>query len=172
MNELTEIGKVTKPQGLKGEMKVQSFSNNPQRFLEYSYVYLGEQQVKTKVLSSRIRNGFAYIMLDGINSIEEAEKYRNQFISIDKSQLPALDDGEYFIADLVGCTVFDDTGAQLGVVTEVNDYGMADIITLKQGTKKEISFPFLERVISSVDVVNKKIVVKSQEFSEVSVYED
>ena len=97
MNDLTEIGKITKPQGLKGEIKVQPLSNNPERFLNYKYIYLGKDCNKTNVINVRTQGGFVYMMIEGVNSIDDAELLRNQLIYIDKSQLPKLEEDEYFV---------------------------------------------------------------------------
>lgn len=173
MNDLTEIGKITKPQGLKGEIKVQPLSNNPERFLNYKYIYLGKDCVKTNVINVRTQGGFVYMMIEGVNSIDDAELLRNQLIYIDKSQLPKLEEDEYFITDLIGCKVCDENNQELGVITDIDNYGVVDIITIKnKATKKEILFPFLDRVINSVDIDNKIIVIKNKEFDEVKVDED
>jgi len=173
MNELTEIGKITKPQGLKGELKVQALSNNLERFLKYEYIYLGQDYIKTPILNARAQGGFVYLFLDGVNSIEDAEKLRNQLIYIDKSQLPELEEGEYFITDLIGCKVYDQDGKELGEITDIDNYGVVDTITIKNiQTKKEILFPFLDRVIQLVDINNKTIIIKNKEFDEVKVDEN
>ena len=173
MNELTEIGKITKPQGLKGELKVQALSNNLERFLNYKYVYLGQEYAKTSVINARVQGGFVYLVLDGINSIDDAERLRNQLIFIDKSQLPKLDEDEYFISDLIGCVVCDENNKELGVVTDIDNFGVVDTITIKnKETKKEILFPFLDRVIDFVDINNKIITIKNKEFDEVRVDEN
>lgn len=172
MDELVEIGVITKPQGLKGELKVQSISQNAERFLPLEYIYLSPNQ-KHNILKSRVQNGFAYIIIEGVNSVEEAEKLRNKLVYIERSQLPKLDENEYYVRDLMNCAVKLDNGEYLGDVIDISDYSSVDNITIRNSqTHKEIIFPFLNQIISNIDLDKKEIVVKQKEFDEVRVDED
>lgn len=172
MDELVEIGTITKPQGLKGELKIQLISPNAEHFLPLKYIYLYPNQ-KHNILKSRFQSGFAYVILDGVNSVEEAEKLRNKLIYIDRSQLPTLDKDEYYFRDLMNCAVKFENGEYLGDVIDISDYSSVNNITIKNSqTHKEIIFPFLNQVISNVDLEKKEIIVKQKEFDEVRVDED
>lgn len=168
MDELIEIGIITKPQGLKGEIKVQAINPDLNRFLSYEYIYI--DTIKHSISKCRVQNGFVYLFLNEVNSIDEAEKLRNKKIYIDNTQLPILDNDEYYIRDLIGCDALLD-GDVLGQIVDVSDYSSVSTITI-QSKNGEILFPFLNSVIDNIDIANKVINLNKCEFEKVRVDED
>ncbi len=162
---MVEIAKILKPQGLKGEMKLDLFLKDEQTWKRIEKVLLCGTEYMVK--SIRFYKGFGYILLCGIDSIEKCEKYRNKCLFVDKSQLET-DQNEYLIDDLVGCELIDTNGKFVGVVDSVESYGGADIINIINcGAKR--SFPFLKAILIDVDVKNKKIVVDINRLKEVLI---
>ncbi len=161
------IGKIIKPQGIKGELKVLALTDTPEIFAGIKDVYIdGEEQ---KILSCRVADG-VYISLKGVADRNAAEEMRNKDIFADKSQLPE-EDGRWFISDILGCLVVLDDGGEVGTVMDVTSRGSTDIFTaVKNG--RSAMFPFLKELIVSVDLTKKRIVIKSKRFEEVVLYED
>ena len=172
MNDFTVIGKILKPQALKGEAKVSPITRDAMQFLTYKYLYIGEEHIKHDIDYCRMQDGFVIIKFHDINSAEMVDELRNELIYIDRSQLATLDSGEYFIQDLIGCEVVDNfNNTVFGVVTAVDEYSQVNTITMRKDNK-EFLFPFLDKVISDVDVDNKKIYVIKDKLMEVLVDEN
>lgn len=172
MNNYVCVGKVLKPQALKGELKVAVSMRNIQDFASYKYIYLGSEHLKYLVEKCRVQDGFVIVKLVDINDADSAETMRNKEVFIDRSQLASLAEDEYFVQDLVGLDVFTDAGAEaLGQVVGVDNFSSTDIITIKKDGK-EILFPFLASVVKAVDFEHKKMIVDEQKFEEVRVDED
>ena len=163
-----ELGKVLKPQGIKGELKVLPLSK-PEFLLEAKEITLDNKP--SRITKCSIREGYAYIMLDICSDRNTAETLRDAIVSADSENLSELEQGEYYFEDLIGCKVYNEKGEDLGEVIEVENYGTADIITIHKGFSS-IACPFLNDVFVDVDTKSKKIVVDSARFLEVTDYED
>ena len=162
---MIEIAKILKPQGLRGEMKISLYVHDLDFWNNLKTVYIDGHD--HDVVKFRYYKDFGYITLDDVANCEQAEMFRNISLFVPKEQIP-VNDGEYLISDLVNCAVVDETGSVVGYVESVEQYGSAYIINiLKQGGIR--SFPFLNEVIKSVDVANKKIVVFKNKLDEVLV---
>ncbi len=162
-----KIGEVLKPQGIKGEIKVRSLFDTPEEFSGISSIYVGENSYKIKAV--RVREGFVYLTLDGIIDINSAETLRGKTIEILRSDAPKLPEGRFYIDDLLGLDIIVD-GQKIGVLNQVLQYGSADIYSVKGD--KNLMFPALKKVIKSVDLSAKQIVLDGVEFQKVAVYEN
>ncbi len=162
---MVEIAKILKPQGLKGEMKLDLFLKDEQTWKKITQVRLSGTDYMVK--SIRFYKGFGYILLCGIDTIDIAEKFRNRCIFVDKSQLET-DKNEYLIDDLIGCELRDKLDNFVGVVESVECYGATNIINILNCGAMH-SFPFLKKVLVDVDVKNKKIVVDEEKLKEVMI---
>lgn len=172
MDNFVCVGKILKPQALKGEVKIAVSMQNLEDFLSYEYIYLGQDYAKFAVEKCRVHDGFIVAKLSGVNDANAAETLRNEQVFVEKTQLSPLDDGEYYIQDLVGLSVFsNDSSACFGQIVAVDNFSSSDIITMK-GESGEILFPFLESVVLDIDLKNGKMVVDTQKFKEVCVDEN
>ncbi len=162
------IGEVLKPQGIKGEIKVRSFFDVPEDFSGLSSLSI--DGVRYDIDGVRIREGFVYLRLRGVASIETAELLRGKILEIERESAPKLPDGRFYIEDILGLDVVDEDGARLGVLNDVNQYGSADIYSVKG--EKNFMFPALNSVIIKIDLDIGKIVLDSMELCKVAVYEN
>lgn len=164
-SELT-IGKVLKPHGLKGEVKIETFSSNPARFGSLKRLKL--DGVEYAVRSLRIEGAFGVLGLVGVDDADKAELLRGKMISALRDDLPKLEDGKYYLVDLLGLDVFV-SGDRIGELVDVLQYGSADVYVVKtqDGT---CSFPALKQLIKSVDLENGKMTLDDMVFARVVVY--
>lgn len=154
------VGKVLKPQGIKGEIKIKSVSPNPQRFKTLKKVFIKKETLKTYSIESvRVSDKFVFLKLLGINNREESEILRGCDILIDKSELIDLVANEYFVHDLIGCRVVTEDGLILGELIDVAQYSSNDVYVVKNDVGKEILIPAAKEVIKQVDITNKQIKV-------------
>ena len=166
--EKIEIARVLKPQGLKGEVKVKAYSGE-NSILKEGLTVLLKNGTELFVTKKRMQKGFYYLTFKGLDAIEKVESLRNEGLFVLKNQLDELDKDEYYIADLIGAYVYSKAGEFLGEIKEIENYGAADIYTLKN-KNKEVLFAFVEGLFESVDLENKKIIVNDKKLSEVIVW--
>ena len=99
------------------------------------------------------------LKLKGIETVEEAEKLRNCYLKIDRKDAIKLEEGQYFIADLLGLDVFLDTGEKLGILDDIFNNGSTDIYVVKNELGKQFLLPYIDEVIKNIDLENEKIIV-------------
>lgn len=159
------IGVVLKPQGIRGEIKIKSYTDSPADIKNFKTVYIGD--ISYKVLSCRVDSGVVYLALRGIADRDAAEALRGKNIEADREDAPELEEGTYYIVDIIGCEVFDEKGEKLGVIKDIAA-SATDVYTINNG-KKDILFPAVKGVVASVDIANKKLIVNKKRFYEVAV---
>lgn len=162
--ELT-IGKILKPQGIRGEVKVKPYTDFAEAFLGLKRIFLdGEER---KVLSVRIGSGAVFLGLKGVPDRNAAELLRGKDVVIPREEAPDPGEGRYYIADLLGSEIRTQEGEYLGELKEIRQ-AASDVYTLvKDG--KEILFPAVKGVIVELDPEEKKITVDKKRFLEVAV---
>ncbi len=171
MKKYLMIGQIVKPQGVRGEVKVAPATDDPERFCELPHVYLDEKGEKQlKVLSGRVREGYAFLTLEGISDRDQAEGLRNVFLYIDRENAVKLPEGRYYISDLIGMDVKDEAGNALGKLTDVFQAGGNDVYEVRGN--RVFRFPALKRALVSVDVENAVMVLDASELSRIAVYDD
>ncbi len=171
--DYVRIGLVAKPQGIRGEIKVNSLSDRLERFLELKYVFVEDKgkYLKYNVKGTRLGDGCAFLFLEKIYTRDEAEALRNKYICVDRQNAIKLPEGRYFIFDLIGCNVVTDTGEELGKLTEVMQPGANDVYVV-QGKNGEVLIPVVDSFVLDVNIDKKLITVKGDMLQEVAVYED
>lgn len=169
---MIEIAKVLKPQGIKGEVKVQLFSDNFDDFCGRGFAFLNQGGSYKRIAfgDARIEPPFVYLHIEGIESRNDAERIQGAFLYIDKEELPETQEGEYYIFDLIGLEVKDSSGKKLGKIKDVFQHGAADVYAVSG--EKSFMFPALKRVIKNVDLKSGVMVVDENALSEVAVYDD
>ncbi len=161
MNQYLELGQIVNVKGLKGEVKVNSFSENNERFEEVSEVILKlkSKQETYKIEKVGYHKSQVIIKFKNVNTVEEAEKLRNAIILIDRDVLGELPEGVYYIADLIGLDVYTEENEHLGKVDDIYNTGSNDIYVVKDELGKQKLLPGIDEVIKKVDLENKKIIV-------------
>ncbi len=161
MNDKLEIGQIVNTKGLKGEVKVNSFSESQNRFetidtilLKFKSEYKEYEIEKVSYSKNQV-----VLKLKGIDTIEQAEKLRNIFIYIYRSQLNELPEGTYYIADLIGLDVCLENGEKIGIVDDIFSTGSNDVYVVKDELGKQKLLPAIDEVLKEIDVENGKIIV-------------
>ncbi|MBA2654155.1 MAG: ribosome maturation factor RimM [Gammaproteobacteria bacterium] len=161
MNNQIAIGRFGSPYGIKGWVKVISYTDPTEKILEYLPWYIFKDNNKTpivKVNGKRHGNNLV-IQIPQCKDRDEAKTYTNLEIYIDKEQLPAPEKDEYYWIDLVGLTVFNCEGENLGRVERLFDTGANDVLLVKDEQAKERLIPYIDHVIIKVDLENQKLTV-------------
>lgn len=161
------IGEVLKPQGIRGELKVKTFTDTPQDVKAFGTVYIDDKPYK--ILSFRVGNdGAAYLGLRGIPDRNAAELFRGKKIEGAREDAPALEEGQYYIVDVIGLSCETEEGEFLGTVKDVAILS-SDVYTLEKNGKN-ILFPVVKGVIVKVNLDEKKLIVNKAIFDEIAVY--
>lgn len=150
------IGKVLRPHGNRGELKIYPLTTDPERFLKLEEVIMqsGNIDQHFKITSARVQKDIVLLALEGIETIDQAEKYRDWEVQIDRSEVPPLKEGWYYF-ELEGLQVYEED-VLLGTLTEVLETGANDVYVVK-GTKGELCIPALKSVIQNVDVPGRRM---------------
>jgi 16S rRNA processing protein RimM len=162
------IGKISKPHGVKGELKVLPDTFDDGVFNKLKSVFIDGRTFAAEY--AKIANGYVILKLAGIDGMNAAEVFRNKAVQIEKKQRLKLPDGFHYISDLAGCGVF--VGERrIGVLAAVLQNGAADVYVV-DGGEGEIMFPAIENLLLKVDTDNKIIVLDEKRFGETAVFNE
>ncbi|MBT3390222.1 MAG: 16S rRNA processing protein RimM [Chloroflexi bacterium] len=151
--EFLVVGKLRKPHGLRGEMLMSVWTDFPERLLPGNILYVGEAYQPLKIESVRWHRQDVLIAFDGLLDREQVGEFRNQIISVRAADSPELDEGEYYLHQLLGLQVIEDaTGHLLGSVEKIIDTGANDVFLVRSPDGGEILLPDIESVVLSIDL--------------------
>ena len=161
MEKYLEVGQIVSTYGIKGFVKVNPFTDEMSRFEELKNVYIVRKDSMKNVKIEEVKYSKNQVLLkiEGINTIEEAEKYRNCILKIDRKDAKKLPEGTYFIADLLDSEVYTEENEYLGKVDDIFPTGSNDVYVIKNDLGKQILLPGIGSVIKDIDIENKKITV-------------
>jgi 16S rRNA processing protein RimM len=160
------IGEVLKPQGIRGELKIKTFTDFPQDVKAFKTLYIDD--VAYKILSFRVGNdGAAYVGLRGIPDRNAAELFRGKTIEGEREDAPPLEEGQYYIVDILGLSCETEEGEFLGTVTDISNLS-SDIYTIEKAGKK-ILFPAVKGVVKRVELDNGRVIIDKAVYDEIAV---
>ena len=161
MQKRLEIGQIINTFGIKGEVKVFPLTDDIKRFddLETVYVKNKKESQLYNIESIKYHKNMVLIKVEGINNVESAETLRNAFLEIDRKDAIPLEEGTYFIADLIGLEVYSDEGKLIGKVDDIYNTGANDIYVVKDDLGKQTLLPGIKDVIKNVDLEKGQIIV-------------
>ncbi len=159
------IGQITKPQGVRGEVKVKPYTDSAEDFIGLKRVFIDGTEYK--ILSVRCAPDAVFLNLRGVADRNAAELLRGKELVIPRDEAPELEEGVYYIADILGSEVVTEEGEFLGKLTDIKQ-ASTDIYTIKKDGK-EILFPVADGVVLSVDPENMRVIVDKKRYQEVAV---
>lgn len=147
-----EIGKIVTVHGIKGEVKIQPLCDDASLFCEFDLLYLDKNgKTAVKITNSRVQKNMVIAKLANIDTVEAAQKLRNNMLYVDRNEL-ALDENTYFICDLIGMEVVDaDCDKSYGKIYDVIETGANDVYCCRSETR-EYLFPAIADVVIETDV--------------------
>lgn len=161
MTKYLEIGQIVNTFGIKGMVKVKPFTDDINRFdrLETIYIKNKKGNKEYRIQEVKYHKQMVMLKLEGIENPEEAENLRGSYLLIDRDKEEPLEEGIYYIVDLLGLEVFSDEGELLGKVEDIFNTGSNDIYVVKDEFGKQILLPGTSEVIKDVDLEQGKITV-------------
>ncbi len=153
------IGQVTKPHGVRGEVRVLALTDLPERFTWLDIVYVGERDpVAVAVEAARLHKGGALLKLAGYDTREEAQALRGQLLQVPEEEAIPLAEGEYFLYQLLGLAVEAMDGSALGTLAEVIETGANNVFVV-HGAQGEILIPDTQEVVAEIDFDQRRMKV-------------
>ena len=153
IDDMLRVGVVTKPHGLKGEVKVYPTTSDPKRFKDLDVVYLvvKEKEVPLHVESVKYFKNQVIVKFKEYSRIEEVEEYRNCDMMVTREDAIELKEGEYFLYDVIGYAVEDEDKKALGTVKDVFETGANPVFVVELNDGKDVLFPVIDECILYVD---------------------
>ena len=151
------VGRVERPWGLRGDLKIFPLTDFPQRFDPGARVYAGG--VARRVLRSRWQKGRIFVGLEGVERPEQAEALRGALLEIPEDDTPDFAEGEYYVDAIEGCSVRDVEGEAIGTVREVLQPGANDVYVVARSGKDDLLVPAVRDVVVAVDVSARMLTV-------------
>lgn len=161
MQKRLEVGQIVNTFGIKGFVKIYPYVDDIKRFdkLKNVYVISKKEEKLLEIEEVKYQKNMVLAKFKGIDNVETAEKLRQSYVEIDRKDAIPLEEGQYFIVDLLGLEVYSDDGKLLGKLNDIFNTGSNDIYEVKDELGKQILLPGIPEVIKEVDLDNGKIIV-------------
>lgn len=161
MEERFQVGVITSTHGIKGEVKVFPTTDNPKRFKKNIELILdtGKEEILLTVESVKFFKQFVILKFKGFDNINDVERYKNKSLYVTRENAVRLRRNEYFIADLIDLSVFDEEEKQIGILADVMQTGANDVYVINMTDGRELLLPAIKECILSVDMDERKMVI-------------
>ena len=173
LSEYLMIGEITKPQGVRGEVKVRPCTCDPERFDGLKTVYFKESEGyrPVQIQVNRLGDDAVYMNVEGVQDRDAAEKLRGTLLYIDRANAVQLDEDTTFLCDLYGLRGAVDDGRDLGKIVDVMQPGGNDVYVFK-GPLGEVLVPALKSVVLAVDLEAGEMRLDGRRPNEVAVFDE
>lgn len=161
MKEFLAVGQIINTHGIKGEVKVYPLTDDTRRFRKLDTVYI--DGIERKVSWCKLQPDKIILKIEGIETPEDAYKFRDKYIEIKRDNAVKLENDRYFVADIIGSKVIDENDNEIGNVFDVIVTGSNDVYWVKEDGKEDVLVPALKSVIVKMDMENKLIIIKPVE---------
>ncbi|NCC67545.1 MAG: 16S rRNA processing protein RimM [Clostridia bacterium] len=147
MENYLEIGKIINTHGIKGEVKIEPWTDDAQFLSRFKLFYIDGKPYK--LLSGRVHKDYLIAQIEGVSDVNSAMVLKNKIVCGDRSDVK-LEKGRFFIQDIIGATVRDESGTELGKLTEVLDLPASKVYVISG--EREILIPAVDHFILKTDV--------------------
>lgn len=161
LKQYLEIGQIVSTHGIKGELRVNPWCDSPEFMKKFKTLYFDSNgTMPVKVTACRPHGNVVILKIEGTDTVEAAQKLRNKILFMSRADAK-LKKGDWFIQDLIGCTVYDadDSAIVYGTLTDVAQTGANDIWYIEKDGKEYI-IPAIKDVVIKVDVENESVFIK------------
>ena len=161
MEDLLKVGVITTTHGVRGEVKVFPTTDDAERFLELEYVLLdtGRELRRLDIKNVRFFKNLVILKFDGIDNINDIEKYKGKDLWIPREEAQELGEDEYYIAELQGLNVVLEDGTEFGTLRDVMETGANDVYIIDSNEHGEVLLPAIKECILDVDLEKNTMTV-------------
>lgn len=165
MEDLLRVGVIANTHGIRGEVKVFPTTDEKERFKDLKKVILdtGKEQKVLEIQSVRFFKNLVILKFKGIDNINDIEMYKGKDLLVTREDAVPLEEGEYFIADLLDLDVYSDEDEKIGVLYDVMQTGANDVYVVKTEEGKEILLPAIDECILDIDLEENRMTVHIME---------
>ena len=157
------LGVVIGAQGLKGEVKVKTFTEAPENLGAYGPLHTRDGR-KFTIAELRESSGLAIVHFEGINNRDAAEALKGAELCVSRATLPGTDEQEFYHADLLGLRAEDEVGRSIGKVIAVHNFGAGDVIEIaRDDDNGTVLMPFTREIVPTIDLPQGRIVIAAPE---------
>lgn len=151
------IGEVLRPHGVRGELRMKIRTDFPERIGELEQVYLGRTPDGAKVKSHtvthlRLHQGYGLLKLEGVDDRDQADALRGLLVMVPLEEAVPLEEGEFYLYQLIGISVQTDDGVMLGTLVDVLETGANDVFVVNSPTYGEVLIPDIDETILDIDI--------------------
>lgn len=159
MQDFLEIGQIVNTFGIKGMVKIKPFTDDIRRFDDLKKVYIenNKSRKEYEIEEVKYHKEMVLIKFKGVETVEQAELLRNYYLKVKREDEPELDDGTFYIVDLLGLEVYSDEGNLLGKLEDIYNTGSNDIYVVKNELGKQLLLPAISDVIKDINLDEKRI---------------
>ena len=161
MEQRFRIGEIANTHGIRGEVKVYPTTDDVARFQKLKKCILETKQgeMLLHVESCKFFKQFAILKFKEFNNINEVEQYKHCSLYVEREDAVKCEEDEYYIADLVGCTVYNEDDSELGDLIDVIQTGANDVYVVRMESGKELMIPAIKECILSVSITERRVKV-------------
>ncbi len=164
--QLICIGAIAGAFGVRGEVRLKSFTDDPAAILSYGPLLDDKGETLLTITASRaVKGGFA-VRAKEVKTREQAEALKSTKLYVNRDVLPEPDEDEFYYSDLIGLTVELEDGREMGRIKAVHDFGGGDVIEIQKHGEKDWYHPFTKAAVPVVDVKGGRIVIIIEEAEE------
>ena len=156
MTDFFTVGQIVNTHGIKGEVKVMVLTDDANNFKRYGKVLVKEEW--KKIEGVKFQKDRVILKLEGINDMNTAEEYKQQYLMVSREDEPELPDDMYYITDIIGSDVVDTEGNELGKIYDVIQTKNNDVYWIRK--PKELLIPVLEDIVLEINVEEKKVIIE------------
>ena len=164
MDKEIVIGRIVAPHGVRGDLRILPLTERPEQFLTLKYFLLRDGR-RYRIRSARFHKRMVLVSAEGITSMNEAELLRGQEVLIEAKDLPRLEEGRFYVADLIGLPVYSGEGTELGTFKDVISTGSNDVFVIATGAR-ELLVPALEAYVKEINLTGRRIVIDPPEWTD------
>ena len=149
--------------GLKGEVRVKTFTETPDALARYRHLHARDGRVFTLTKVKRVKAGEANVGFAEVLDRATAQSLKGLELSVPREVLPQPARGEYYHADLIGLTAMDEQDRVIGKVSAIHNFGAGDVIEIERGPDDTVMLPFARDFVPVVDVAGGRVVIAARE---------
>ena len=158
------VGRLRHAHGLQGEISMELYTDFPERLRPGTQVYIGDSHKPLRITRSRMKDKLMLLTFEGYQDCDQVNVFRNEMVYSRSDKLPSLSEGQYYHHQLLGLRVLDETGAELGTLSEILETGANDVYVVRSPGRPELLLPAIESVIIKVDLEKGSIISRPPEW--------
>lgn len=155
MEKFIEAGKIVNTHGVRGEVKIHPWVDSAEFLKSFRHLYIDGKPLR--LLGGRVHKGFLIASLEGVDDVNEAMVLKNRTVHVDRAEA-ALPEGSFFLQDIMGASVRDENGTELGVLTDILEAPASNVYVVTG--EREILIPAVPQFIIKTDVAEKVVTVR------------